>query len=103
MSSKQLRIPGLESLEKKAGNARRKRQTLEQQMRIMADRILRLEMEVSILKTQLKKLHPREKETGGPDCYFYSDDRCLGRPADTCPWSVKVGDWEWLCAYPWKQ
>jgi len=46
-------------------------------------------------------LNPASKEADRDDCYFYSNDRCLGRPADTCKWAVKIGDWEWLCAYPW--
>ena len=34
-------------------------------------------------------------------CYFLSEaGRCLGRPAETCPWAVSVGPWEWLCCAP---
>ena len=39
----------------------------------------------------------------GPDCYFWSDGRCLGRPADSCCWSIRVRDADWLCAYPWEK
>ena len=35
-------------------------------------------------------------------CYFYSNDRCLGKPVGTCNWSVKISEREWVCAYPWK-
>lgn len=38
----------------------------------------------------------------GPDCYFWDSDRCLGRSTETCSWSIKVGNQEWLCAHPWK-
>ena len=94
MKSKQLAIPGLPLPQRKA------KRTNRQMIAELADRILRLEMELSLLKIKLRK-HPGVKEV--EDCYFYSDDRCLGKPPDACPWSVKVGQWEWLCAYPWTE
>lgn len=98
---RQLPIPGLE---KDVANPIRYRKT--GQIKALQDRVLALEFEVSLLKIQLTKKQsagstPLFKDWGS-DCYFLSNDRCLGRPADTCRWSVKVGDWEWLCAYPWK-
>ncbi len=115
MPDKQLPIPGLEAERKKPAS-------LDEQIAELARRVLRLELEVSLLRILVEnpkgELTMREKERQklpascesygitrdfGPDCYFWSDDRCLGRPADACPWSVKVGDWEWLCVYPWKK
>lgn len=106
MKNKQPPIPGLEELVKARAEADKKRETVEEVFRPLArliaslqERVLSLELQLSLLKTQVKK--PRET-TGGGACYFLSDDRCLGRPADTCRWSVKVGDWEWVCAFPGK-
>jgi len=93
-------IPGLEGLENATDNAERKRQTLEKQMKALEHRVLVLELEVSKLKVLLQKA---KSPDGQPDCYFYSNDRCLGRPAESCQWAVKAGQWEWLCAYPWKE
>ena len=48
-------IPGLESLKIATANARRKRQTLEQQIKALQDRVLRLELELSLLRIQMEK------------------------------------------------
>lgn len=98
MKSMQPPIPGLEGPIKARVNADKKYKTFQEQLKLLQDRVLCLEMEFTILKTQLKNPPGRHE----PDCYFWKDDRCLGRPADTCQWSVKVGGWEWICAYPWK-
>jgi len=55
MCSNQLPIPGLEGLEKAAANAREKQKTLRDQIRALNDRILVLELEVSLLKIFLEK------------------------------------------------
>lgn len=94
--NKQLRIPGLEALEKARDRAKDKESIFLQRLPALENRVLTLELEVSKLKVLLVKKAKTPNEE--PDCYFYSNGRCLGRPADTYPWSVKVGDWEWLCA-----
>jgi len=55
MCSNQLPIPGLEGLEKAAANAREKQQTIREQIRALNDRILALELEVSLLRILLEK------------------------------------------------
>jgi len=55
MHSNQLPIPGLEGLEKAATNAREKQKTLREQIRALSDRILALELEVSLLRILLEK------------------------------------------------
>jgi len=55
MRSNQLPIPGLEGLEKTVINAREKQKTLRDQIRALSDRILALELEVSLLKILLEK------------------------------------------------
>jgi len=52
--SKQLQIPGLEGLEKAAADAREKEKTLRDQIRALSDRILALELEVSLLRILLE-------------------------------------------------
>ena len=101
MKRNQPMIPGLEGLEKAKDKAKHKESVFLQRLQALENRMLVLELEVSRLKALLLKKAKSPEEQ--PDCYFYSDDRCLGRPADTCKWSVKVGDWEWVCAYPWKE
>jgi len=48
-------IPGLEGLEKATANADHKRQTLEQQIKALQDRVLALELELSLLRIQMEK------------------------------------------------
>jgi len=55
MNNNQLPIPGLESLEIATANTSRKRQTLEQQIKALQDRVLRLELELSLLRIQMEK------------------------------------------------
>jgi len=55
MRSKQLPIPGLEGLEKAATDASEKQKTLRDQIRALSDRILALELEVSLLRILLEK------------------------------------------------
>ena len=55
MRSKQPMIPGLEGLEKATANADHKRQTLEQQIKALQDRVLALELELSLLRIQMEK------------------------------------------------
>ena len=52
---KQLAIPGLESLEKAATVADRKRKTYDEQLKALQSRILTLELEVSLLRIQIEK------------------------------------------------
>jgi len=55
MCSNQLPIPGLEGLEKAAADAREKQKTLREQLRALQDRVLRLELEMSLLRILLEK------------------------------------------------
>jgi len=55
MKRDQPMIPGLESLEIATANASRKRQTLAQQIKALQDRVLRLELELSLLRIQMEK------------------------------------------------
>ncbi len=50
MNNNQLPIPGLEMLKRATTNAGHKRQTLEQQFKALQDRVLTLELEVSLLR-----------------------------------------------------
>ena len=60
MKSKQLRIRGLEGLEKATANASRKRQNLSQQIKALQDRVLRLELEVSLLRILME--NPKQSD-----------------------------------------
>ena len=51
----QLAIPGLEGPEKAADNARQKRKTLQEQIKALQDRVLRLELEISLLRILVEK------------------------------------------------
>ena len=55
MRSKQPMIPGLEGLEKATTNARRKQQILQEQIKAVQDRVLCLELELSLLRIQMEK------------------------------------------------
>jgi len=55
MRSKQLPIPGLEGLEEAMTNAREKQKTVRDQIRALSDRILALELEVSLLRILLEE------------------------------------------------
>ena len=55
MKDRQLIIPGLEALEKAAGNTRQKQKTFQQQLRDLQDRVLQLELETSVLRIQMEK------------------------------------------------
>ena len=52
---KQMVIPGLEGLEKAATDAAHKRKTYEEQLKALQDRILSLEVEVSLLRILVEK------------------------------------------------
>jgi len=62
MRSKQLRIPGLEGLEKAAASAQEKQKTLREQLQALKSRMLALEIEVSLLKILLEKGAEDEKD-----------------------------------------
>ena len=55
MSNKQTRIPGLEELERSVANAQEKRGTLREETEHLKDRVLKLELEVSLLRIQLER------------------------------------------------
>jgi len=55
MHSNQLPIPGLEGLENAVADAREKQKTLREQIQALNDRVLALELEVSLLKIFLEK------------------------------------------------
>jgi len=55
MYNEQPEIPGLEGLERSVKNAQEKRKALHEEMSSLQDRVLRLELEVSLLRIQLEK------------------------------------------------
>jgi len=57
-TSNQLPIPGLEGMEKAAANAQEKEKTLREQITKLTERVLKLELEVSLLRILVE--NPRE-------------------------------------------
>ena len=55
MQNTQPRIPGLERLEQASTNAHEKRNALHEEIIALQDRVLKLELELSLLRIQLEK------------------------------------------------
>jgi len=55
MRQEQPEIPGLEGLEKSVINVQEKREALRDEIQRLGERVLKLELEVSLLRIQLEK------------------------------------------------
>ena len=55
MLSEQMEIPGFERLEGSVRNVQEKREALFEEMRSLQARVLKLELEISLLRIQLEK------------------------------------------------
>ena len=55
MRNNQPRIPGLEKLEIAATRVQERRESLEEQVKAIKNRVLKLEMEVTLLRIQVEK------------------------------------------------
>ena len=55
MRNNQLTIPGLEKLEIAATRVQERRESLEEQVKAIKDRVLKMELELSLLRIQVEK------------------------------------------------
>ena len=55
MKNMQPRIPGLERLERATTNVEEKRKALHEEIQSLQDRVLKLELEISLLRIQLEE------------------------------------------------
>ena len=55
MRNEQPEIPGLEALGRSVENVQEKREALREEIRSLGDRVLKLELELSLLRIQLEK------------------------------------------------